>query len=100
MLRSNSKSRSSLSFYLPNDSRVCTSTSIGPTFSNSRTRTLTAALKRLIKQLLGTYSTTRSCKLIPVLQTFFPPQQSGLLFISAVRSVFAIFNDHFNGQDR
>ena len=51
----------SSSFYLPNNTTVCASTSIqfrrveqqGPT------RTLTAALKRWIKQLLGTYSTTQ-----------------------------------------
>ena len=47
---------------LPNNTRVCTSTSIqfrregqqGPTI------TLTAALKRVIKQLLGTYSITQT----------------------------------------
>jgi len=52
---------SSSSFYLPNNTTVCTSTSIQLRRSGQQgpTRTLTAALKRLIKQLLGTSSITQ-----------------------------------------
>ena len=57
---------SSSSFYLPNNTAVCTSTSIQFRRAGQQgpTRTLTGALKRLIKQLLGTYSTTevKYCK--------------------------------------
>jgi len=51
---------SSSSFYLPNNTTVCTSTSIQSRRAGQQgpTRTLTVALKRVIKQLLGTYSTT------------------------------------------
>jgi len=51
----------SSSFYLLNNTTVCTSTSIQFRRAGQQgpTRTLTAALKRLIKQLLGTYSITR-----------------------------------------
>ena len=46
---------SSSSFYLPNNTTVCTSTSIQVRRAGQQgpTRTLTAALKRSIKQLLG-----------------------------------------------
>ena len=49
------------SFYLPNTTTVCTSTSIQSTRARQQgpTRTLTAALKHVIKQLLGTYSITQ-----------------------------------------
>jgi len=51
-------SSSSSSFYLPSNTTVCTSTSIQFRRAGQQgpTRTLTAALKRVIEQLLGTYS--------------------------------------------
>jgi len=56
-------SSSSSSFYLPNNTTVCTFTSIHFRRAGQQgpTRTLTAALKRAIKQLLGrpTYSITQ-----------------------------------------
>jgi len=59
---SRSSSSSSSLFYLPNNTTVWTSTSIQfrRAGQQGQTRTLTAALKRLIKQLLGTYFTTRA----------------------------------------
>ena len=50
---------SSSSFYSPNNTIVCTSTSIHFRRAGQQgpTRTLTAALKHSIKQLMGTYST-------------------------------------------
>ena len=54
-------SSSSSSFYLPNNTTVCTSTSMQLRRAGQQgpTRALTAALKRVIKQLLGTYSITQ-----------------------------------------
>ena len=55
---------SSSSFYLPNITTVCTSTSIQfiravQLLEQGQTRTQTAAIKRSIRQLLGTYSITQ-----------------------------------------
>jgi len=54
-------SYSSSSLYLPNNTTVCTSTLIQFRRAEQQgpTRTLTAAPKRLIKQLLGIYSTAQ-----------------------------------------
>jgi len=61
VLRRLSSSSSSSSLYLPNNTTVCTSTSIHLRREGQQglTRTLTAALKRLTKQLLDTYSITQ-----------------------------------------
>jgi len=50
-----------LSFYVPTNTTVCTSTSLQFRRAGQQgpTRKLTAALRRLLKQLLGTYSTTQ-----------------------------------------
>ena len=46
---------------MPNNTTVCTSTSLQFRRAGQQgpTRTLTAAIKRVIKQLLGTYSITQ-----------------------------------------
>ena len=51
-------------FYLPNDTTVRASTSIQLRRAGQQgsTRTLTAALKRVVKHLLGTYSITQYYK--------------------------------------